>query len=105
MSHSDDNGLQKVCVTIFGTEYMLRSQTSDQYTHKISDFVDQKMKKIANTENLGDTTRVALMAAFDIADQLLRVRTQHRADRIRTTEAIRRLEQHLDGVQKDGEAA
>ncbi|MDP6040148.1 MAG: cell division protein ZapA, partial [Candidatus Latescibacteria bacterium] len=68
-------------------------------------FVDQKMKEIANTENLGDTTRVALMAAFDIADQLLRERTQIRADRLRADEAIRRLEQHLDGVKKDGEAA
>lgn len=105
MSLSDDNGLQKTHVTIYGAEYTLRSQTSEQYTHKISEFVDQKMKEIANTENLGDTTRVALMAAFDIADQLLRERTQHRADRIRTAEAVRHLEQHLDGVHKDDEAA
>ena len=105
MSLADDKDVQEIKVTIFGAEYVLSSQESASYTHKIVGFVDQKMDQIAKTEKMGDTARVALMAAFDIADQILRQKIQHRADKVRAEEAIGRLEQYLDGVQKDGEAA
>jgi len=105
MHRSDDKGDQKTRVTIFGTEYVLSSREPNQYTHQIVDFVDQKMNQVAHTERLGDVTRVALMTAFDIADQILRQRVEHQAGRLRAAEAIGRLEQYLDEVQKDGEAA
>ena len=98
MSHSDD--LHKTKVMIFGSEYVLRSEESEEYTSKISNFVDQKMNQIAAIENTGDTTRIALMAAFDIANQIVYQRTRHREDRIRIDEAIRRLEHLIDGTNK-----
>ena len=95
MSHSDD--LHKAKVTIFGSEYVLRSAESKEYTSKISDLVNQKMNEIAKSENTGDTARIALMAAFDIANQIVRHRTRLREDRIRIDDALRRLDQHIDG--------
>ena len=95
MSHSDD--LHKAKVTIFGSEYVLRSAESKEYTSKISDLVNQKMNEIAETEDTGDTTRIALMAAFDIANQIVRHRTRLREDRIRIDDALKRLDQHIDG--------
>ena len=98
MSHSDD--LHKTKVMIFGSEYVLSSEESEDYTSKISKFVNKKMHEIAETENIGDTTRIALMAAFDIADQIARQRTRHREDRIRIDEALKRLEQYIDDTKK-----
>ena len=98
MSHS--GGLHKMKVTIFGSEYVLSSEESEVYTSKISNFVNQKMHQIAETENLGDTTRIALMAAFDIADQIVHQRTRRRDDHIRVDEALGRLEQHIDDRKK-----
>lgn len=98
MSHSDD--LHKTKVMIFGSEYVLRSEESEEYASKISNFVDQKMNQIAMTENTGDTTRIALMAAFDIANQIVHQRTRHREDYIRLDEALKRLEQHIDDANK-----
>ena len=95
MSYSDD--LHKTKVTIFGSEYVLRSAESKEYTSKISDLVNQKMNEIAETEDTGDTTRIALMAAFDIANQIVRHRTRLREDRIRIDDALKRLDQHIDG--------
>ena len=95
MSHSDD--LHKAKVTIFGSEYVLSSAESKEYTSKISDLVNQKMNEIAETEDTGDTTRIALMAAFDIANQIVRHRTRLREDRIRIDDALKRLDQHIDG--------
>jgi cell division protein ZapA len=105
MSRTDDKGVEEIKVMIFGAEYVLSSQESEAYTHKIAGFVDQKMDQVAKKEKMGDTARVALMAAFDIADQILRQKIQHRADQVKAAEAIGRLEQYLDGVKKDGEAA
>ncbi len=99
MSHSDDFHTTKV--TIFGVEYALSSAESEQYTSKISGFVDQKMNRIAKAEKMGDTTRIALMAAFEIADQIMRQRTQREKDHTRTAEAIRRLELHIDDVRSE----
>jgi len=98
MAHSDD--LHKTRVTIFGSEYVLSSEESGEYTSKISNFVDQKMNMIAAIENTGDTARIALMAAFDIANQIVRHRTRRREGRIRIDDALRRLEQHIDDAKK-----
>ncbi|MCY3683849.1 MAG: cell division protein ZapA [Gemmatimonadetes bacterium] len=98
MAHSDD--LHKTKVTIFGSDYVLSSEESGEYTSKISNFVDEKMNLIAAIENTGDTARIALMAAFDIANQIVHRRTRHREDRIRIDDALRRLEQHIDGAKK-----
>lgn len=98
MSYSDD--LHKTKVTIFGSEYVLSSEESGEYTSKISNFVDQKMNLIAAIEDTGDTARIALMAAFDIANEIVRHRTRRREDRFRIDDALRRLEQHIDGAKK-----
>lgn len=98
MSHSDN--LHKTKVTIFGSEYVLSSEESEEYTSEISNFVDEKMNQIAGSENTSDTTRIALMAAFDIADQIVRQNNRHQKDRIRIDEALRRLEQQIDDAKK-----
>ena len=98
MSHSDD--LHKTKVTIFGSEYVLSSEEEEEYTAKISNFVDQKMNQIAAIENTGDTARIALMAAFDIANEIVRHRTQRREDHTRIDDALRRLEQHIGGAKE-----
>jgi len=92
-------------VVIFGAEYVLSSAESERYAHEISAYVDRKMKHIANEKNLSDTAKVAIMAAFDIADQLLARQSRQAKDTDRTLEALQRLERYLDGAKKDEEAA
>ena len=96
MTHSDD--VHKTEVMIFGAEYVLRSSESAQYTAEVSRFVDEKMNRIADATDRFDTTGIALIAAFEIADQIVRQRSQHRKDRNRTAAAIKRLEVHLEDV-------
>ena len=98
MSNSGD--LHKTEVTIFGSQYVLSSEESEEYTSKISNFVDQKMNQIAESEKTGDTARIALMAAFDIANQIAHHRNRHQKNSIRIDEALRRLEQGIDDAKK-----
>ena len=67
MENIDNRDAQIESVTIFGREYSLRSQESAEYTQKISAFVDRKMAEIADQLNTGEATKVAIMAALDIA--------------------------------------
>lgn len=105
MPNMDDYDVQTTRVVIFGQEYVLKSKESEVYTQEISNFVDRKMKQIAHEMNLGDTAKVAIMAALDIADRLIQQRGVQDHDQTRTLDAVRRLGQFLDGVKKDGEAA
>lgn len=94
MTHSDD--VHKTTVMIFGAEYVLRSAKSAQYTAEVSRFVDETMNRIAEATERFDTTGIALIAAFEIADQIVRQRSQHQKDHIYTAAAIKRLELHLE---------
>jgi len=105
MPKMDDYDVKTTRVIIFGQEYVLKSSESEAYTHKISGYVDRRMKEIAHEMNIGDTAKVAIMAALDIADRLLQHRAMQDVDQTRTLSAVQRLGQFLDGVQKDGEAA
>lgn len=105
MAKMDDYELHTTRVTIFGQEYVLKSSETEAYTQEISAFVDRKMKQVAHEMNIGDSTKVAIMVALEIADHLLRQRITHDEDESRAIDAVQRLGQFLDGVQKDGEAA
>jgi cell division protein ZapA (FtsZ GTPase activity inhibitor) len=101
----DDKKLQTTQVNIFGNDYVLSSNESDAYTQEIAAYVDRNMKNVANEMNLGDTAKIAIMASFEIANQLLMQRSHQKAEQLRADEALLRLGKYLDGVPKDGEAA
>ncbi len=111
MDGSVDKQHQVSQVHIFGREYTLRSGESETYTREIAEYVDRKMTDIANQMNIGDGTKIAIKAALDIADQLVREKARRTEDVARATGALKRLGSSLDGVQdgtkrqeNDGEA-
>ena len=55
---------------IFGTVLTVRSGNSEEHLRKLADHVDRTMKQIAASTTSVDTTKVALLAALNIADQL-----------------------------------
>ena len=85
-------------VTIFGRDYQLHSDESAEYTNKVADLVDRKMAEIASERNLADPARVAIMAAMEIADDLLARRAQGGRERGKAAEALGKLERVLDGA-------
>ncbi len=96
MGERDEKRSEITTVTILGDEYLLHSDKSSDYTLRIADFVDRRMVETASEQNLADPTRVAIMAAMDIADQILRHRDRRKTERERATAALQRLGQYLD---------
>lgn len=63
-----------VKVSIFGNDYRVRGEADPKYIQRIADYVDDTMKEIAAGGRHVSPTRIAILAAFNIADELHRSR-------------------------------
>jgi cell division protein ZapA len=63
-------------VIIFGQSYQLKGDAPSYHLHEVARWVDQKMSEIARRNPKLDHTKVAVLAAVNIADELLRVRQE-----------------------------
>ncbi len=69
-------------VEIFGQEYKIKGVGNPQYIHKIAGYVDKKMREIAHSSGIMSQSRIAIMAALNITDELYQVReTREKAER------------------------
>lgn len=63
-----------VTVNIYGHEYTLKGEAEPEYVEKVAEFVDRKMHEVAGTSSLVSTTKIAILAAINVADELFRER-------------------------------
>jgi cell division protein ZapA len=61
-------------VEIFGQTYSVRAEGESAYIHDLARFVDSRMKEVAEQTATVDTTKIAILAALNISDDLHRVR-------------------------------
>ena len=67
-----DASTDVVIVEIFGQRYPVRSGLDRTYVTKIANYVDRKMHAAADHTRGGDSVRVAVLAALNIADEHFR---------------------------------
>jgi len=67
-----------VHVEIHGQRYAIRSELDPQYVAELAALVDEKMQLASRELVTTDTLRVAVIAALNIADELVRTRTDSR---------------------------
>jgi cell division protein ZapA len=58
-----------VRVEIFDQAYNLRAGSDPEYILKLAEYVDTKMRAVAEATNTIDTVRLAVLAALNIADE------------------------------------
>jgi cell division protein ZapA len=83
-----------VSVEIRGQRYPIRSSLELRYVHDLAAYVDEKMRAAADSTPTGDSLRLAILAALNIADELFRCQEAQQARRgalAERTEAIERL--------------
>jgi cell division protein ZapA len=68
---------RSVTVTIYGREYTLRGDAEPVYVEKVAQLVDKKMREIAEQSELTSSSKVAILVAVNLADELLRERQKH----------------------------
>jgi cell division protein ZapA len=65
-----------VTVEIFGQEYKVRGDADPNQILEIAQFVDGKMKEVAHGAPVGSLTKIAILAALNIAEELFRERSE-----------------------------
>lgn len=80
-----------VSVEIAGQRYPIRSALDATYVAQLAAYVDEKMRLAARETTGGDTLKVAVLAALNVADELFRARAaegsvthhwQHKAEEL-----------------------
>lgn len=85
-------------IEIFGQRYRIRvkGEEDEQYIGRLTAFVDQKMRDIADKSKSSDALKVAVLAALNIADDYFLSRKQ--LDQL--NEVMSRMERDIDSLEQ-----
>jgi len=87
-----------ISVEINGQRYPIRSTLDQEYVSRLASYVDEKMRAAADSTPTGDSLRLAVLAALNVADELFRCRDVTRARTGELAERAGELERQIDRV-------
>ena len=85
-----------VHVEIHGQQYPIRSGLDPAYVAELAAYVDQKMRAASRETSAGETAKIAVLAALNIADECFRVQADERRSRAAIAARAEELERMLD---------
>jgi cell division protein ZapA len=87
-----------ISVEIHGQRYPIRSGLDQEYVARLAQYVDEKMRAAAESTPTGDSLRLAVLTALNVADELFRCRDGTRAGNGELAERAGELERLVDRV-------
>jgi len=66
-----------VKVNIYGSEYIVKANESPEYIQKLAFMVDKKMQQIGNRNRTMAGSKVAVLTALNLADELCKLREDY----------------------------
>ena len=87
-----------VSVQIHGQRYPIRSTLDQEYVTRLAAYVDERIGAAADATPTGDSLRLVVLAALNIADELFRARDANRASAGQIAERAEELERLVDRV-------
>ena len=90
-------------VEIFGQQYGLRAEASEEHVRQVARLVDERMREVASRTRAVATLQIAVLAALDLASDLLEEREARRA-LVRSVESrcaglVRRIDEQVPAAQ------
>jgi len=64
----------QIRVNIFGTEYSLVSDENEGRIYEISRYLDEKMREVDKNSSITSSTKIAILAALNVVDELFQER-------------------------------
>ncbi len=93
-----------ISVEIFGETYKVRGDEDRGYIADLARYVDSKMKSITESSVTGDSLRVAILAALNIADEYFKLQGKHEDSRALVAEQANELTEVLDEVLREDQS-
>ena len=91
-------GTTTIEVEIFGSSYKVRGENDSEHLQELAAFVDQKMREVASHMASADVTKVAILAALNIAEELFQRREALEGERGEITEKVAELTGELENA-------
>ena len=94
MSDNDNN---RITISIFGQEYSVKAPADPEYIKKIAKYVDDKMREVqSGFSSTQSSTRIAILSAMNITDELFNARLKGDVDESAVEEKISTLIDLID---------
>jgi cell division protein ZapA len=90
-----------VRVEIYDQEYHMRGELDAEYIRKLAQYLDAKMRSIADRTHTVDSLRVAVLAALNIADEYHQLKARHEAETRQVSKKMDECHAVLDEVLKE----
>ncbi|HHY71575.1 MAG TPA: cell division protein ZapA [Thermoanaerobacterales bacterium] len=74
---SETKSINRVKVRINGEDYYVRGRVPVEYIKKVANYVDRKMCDLSQNYPDLSRTRIAVLAALNITDELLRLKQEY----------------------------
>jgi cell division protein ZapA len=85
-------------VEIHGQPYPIRTTLEPAYVAELAAYVDMKMRAASRETTAGDTLKIAVLAALNIADECFRIQHDEQERRERLSMRAEELERMLDSA-------
>jgi cell division protein ZapA len=83
-------------VEIFGAVYAVRGDQDEAYLQELAGMVDGTMRQIAERAPTVDAAKIAILAALNLADELLQCQRRQEGERTEISEKVARLASELE---------
>lgn len=90
-SKTTSRGTTSLDVEIFGAVYHVRGEQDPDYLQKLAGVVDGKMREISHHLPVVDSGKIAILAALNLADELLQCNNQQEGERVEMMEKVEEL--------------
>jgi cell division protein ZapA len=92
---------QSIRVVIYDQEYFMRGDLNQEYIQKLAQYVDAKMRSIAERTRTVDTLRVAMLAALNVADEYHQLKARYEEVTQHMDQKVGEYSKALDQILKD----
>jgi cell division protein ZapA len=92
----DQHASRVVTVEIHGQQYPIRSGLDPVYVAELAAYVDEKMRLASRESPAGDTLKLAVLAALNIADEYFRILDDERRQNDQVANRAAALERMMD---------
>ena len=92
---SDPEEVRSTEVEIFGATYVIRGGQEPEYLTELAAEVDRRMRELAGHVANADPSRLAILAALNLADELSRNRQLYEGERDEIEARVTELADHL----------
>lgn len=93
---------QSIRVVIYDQEYFMRGDLNQEYIQKLAQYLDTKMRSIAERTRTVDTLRVAMLAALNVADEYHQLKARYEEVTLHMDQKVVEYTDALDEILKDG---